>query len=319
MEFQARGGVDSPSGIYQMLRLARFLRRGRFHIVHTHDLWSNLLGIPAAWLARVPVLISSRRDLSHLSWYTPLKRRFLRHLQKLSSAVLVNSRQIQNQLVSEDGFSPELIRVVHNGIDLDRFSRVAPGRERLFAGLEICQLLVTTGNMQSNVKGHPTLINAAQSVCAKFPQVRFVLIGDGDRRGEFESKVGELGLQENFLFLGSRQDIPELLACCDLAISPSRAEGFSNALLEYMSVGLPTVATQVGGNAEIIQHRVQGLLVAPDNPTALADAISCLLQNPSLASQLAIAGQERVRSYFGLDRLAANVDALYTELLHARR
>jgi glycosyltransferase involved in cell wall biosynthesis len=184
MEFHAPEGVDSPRGIYQILRLARFLRHGRFDIVHSHDLWSNLLAIPAASLALVPVVISSRRDLSHLSWYTPLKRRFLRHLQKLSSAVLVNSRQIQNQLLREDRFSPELIRVVYNGIDVDRFSKVAADRERLFPGLRNCTLIVTTGNMNGNVKGHPALIEAARSVCSKSPQIKFVLICDGPSRPE---------------------------------------------------------------------------------------------------------------------------------------
>ena len=319
MEFHAHDGVDSPSGIYQILRLARFLRHGRFDIVQSHDLWSNLLAIPAARLALVPVVISSRRDLSHLSWYTPLKRRFLRHLQKLSSAVLVNSRQIQNQLLRDDHFSPELIRVVYNGIDVDRFSKVAADRERLFPGLGNSTLIVTTGNMNGNVKGHPALIQAARGVCSKFPQVKFVLIGDGRCRPEFESKVAEFGMKQNFFFLGSRRDVPELLACCDMAVSSSRAEGFSNALLEYMAAGLPTVATQVGGNTEIIQHRINGLLVSPDNPAALADAISCLLENRSLASQLGAAGRERVRTCFGFEQLISNVDELYTELLHARR
>jgi L-malate glycosyltransferase len=319
LECHVRGGVDSPNGIYQMLRLARFLRRGKFQVLHSHDLWSNLLGIPAGRLARVPVIISSRRDLSHLSWYTPRKRRFLRHLQRFSSVVLVNAEQIREQLVGEDGFPPEQIRVVHNGIDLDRYADIAPDREQLFPGLENCKLIVTTGNMHSDIKGHPTLIEAASRICPKFPQLRFILVGDGERRKHFESRIAELGLRENFILLGSRQDIPELLACCDIAVLPSRAEGFSNALLEYMARALPTIATHVGGNREIIQHGVTGLLIPPDDPVALESAILSLLENPGLASQLAIAGRERARTCFGLERLIGDVDALYTQLLHQRR
>jgi glycosyltransferase involved in cell wall biosynthesis len=319
MECYPAGGVDSLSGIYQMLRLARFLRRNRFHIVHTHDLWSNLLGIPAGRLARVPVVISSRRDLAHLSWYTPRRRKILRHLQSLSSAVLVNSGQIREQLVREDGFSPELIRVVHNGIDLDRFRNAVRDREGLFPGLENCTLVVNVANMHGDIKGQPTLIKAAREVCSKFPQVRFVLAGDGARRAEFESMATELGLKQNFLFLGQRQDIPELLACCDMAVLPSKAEGFPNALLEYMAAGLPTVATDVGGNREIIQHGVNGLLAAPDNHETLAKSILYLLENPAAASELAHAGRERVRRDFSFERLISNVDAMYTQLLHARR
>jgi glycosyltransferase involved in cell wall biosynthesis len=318
MEWSARGGVNSPRGVYQILRLARFLHRGCFDVVHAHDLWSNLLAIPAARLARVPVIISSRRDLAHLAWYTPGRRKFLRHLQSLSSAVLVNSSQISEHLVREDGFRPEFIRVVHNGIDLDRFSRLVPERERLFPGLDNLTLIVCTGNMHSDIKGHPTLIEAARHICAKFPQIKFVLIGDGEKRSKFESKVLELGLQRNFLFLGSRQNVPEILACCDMAILPSQAEGFSNALLEYMAVGLPTVATDVGGNSEVVENRVNGLLVKPNDPAALADAISSLLENPHFASQLGAAARERVRRHFDFARLTFDVDALYTDLLQAR-
>src|SRR5207244_10459526 len=122
---------------------------------------------------RVPVIISSRRDLAHLAWYTPWRRKVLRYLQSLSSAVLVNSGHIREQLVLEDGFRPESIHVIHNGIDLNRFSRLVSERERLSPGLENCKLIVCTGNMHSNVKGHPTLIEAAQRICPRFPHIKF--------------------------------------------------------------------------------------------------------------------------------------------------
>jgi len=317
MEWNMGGGVNSPRGLYQILRLARFLRRGRFDVVHSHDLWSNLLAIPAAWLARVPVIISSRRDLAHLAWYTPRRRKFLRYLQSLSTTVLVNSGQIRDQLIHEDRFRPEFIHVVHNGIDPDRFNRLAPDRDRLFPAIGNCRLIVSTGNMHSDVKGHPTLIAAARIVCSRFSQVKFVLIGDGKKRPEFESKVSELGLQRNFLFLGSRQNVSEILACCDIAVLPSQAEGFSNALLEYMATGLPTIATDVGGNPEVIEDGLNGLLVKPDDPAALANAILSLLESPNFASQLGAAGRERVRSHFDFAQLIFNVDALYTALLQA--
>lgn len=319
MECYPSGGVDSLSGVYQILRIARFLHRGSFHVVHTHDLWSNLLGVPAGRLARVPVVISSRRDLGHLAWYTPRRRRILYHLQRLSSAVLVNSAHIRDQLIRKDGFHSDFIRLVHNGIDINRFDNITRDRERLFPGLEQCKLIVNVANMHSDVKGQPALVRAAGLVCAKFPQVRFVLVGDGVRRAEFESMVAAYGLMQKFLFLGQRQDVPELLACCDIGVLPSRAEGFSNALLEYLAVGLPTVATEVGGNAEIIQHGVSGLLTSQNDPDDLAAKILSLLQNPLFASQLAQAGRQRVRSQFSFERLIADVDAMYTQLLHTRR
>jgi glycosyltransferase involved in cell wall biosynthesis len=99
---------------------------------------------------------------------------------------------------------------------------------------------------------------------------------------------------------------------------PSQAEGFSNALLEYMAMGLPTIATKVGGNPEVIENGLDGLLVMPNDPAALANAISSLLENPHFASQLGAAARERVRRHFDFAQLTFNVDALYTELLQAR-
>ncbi len=319
MEWDARGGVNSPRGVYQILRLARFLRRGRFDVVHAHDLWSNLLAIPAARLARVPVIISSRRDLAHLAWYTPRRRKILRHLQALSSAVLVNSGQIREQLVHEDGFRPESIRVIHNGIDLDRFQNVRGDRERIFPALNDHKLVVSVANMHSDIKGQPTLIKAAHEVCAKFPQATFVLIGDGARRSAFEAMAAELGLSKNVLFLGQRHDVADLLGCCDIAVLPSQAEGFPNALLEYMAARLPAIATDVGGNREVIEHGVTGLLCAPNDPHELAKSILYLLENPKTASDMANAGRERVRRDFSFDKLIANTEALYAELLQAHR
>ena len=317
-ECSPRGGVNSSTGIYEIIRLARFLRRGRFHVVHAHDLWSNLLGIPAARLARVPVVISSRRDLGHLAWYTPGRRKILRYLQQLSSAVLVNSGQIRDQLIREDRFRPNLIHVIHNGIDFERFSQVTADRAKHFPGLENCKLVVNVGNMHSNIKGQPILIKAAREVCRQFPSVVFVLVGDGSRRTEFESMAAEVGLRQQFLFLGQRHDTPELLACCDMGVLPSRAEGFPNALLEYLAAGLPTIATSVGGNTEIIEHEVNGLLSPPENPEALAKSIIQLLEKPAFAQGLAKAGRERVRQGFSFERLVASVDDMYTELLERR-
>src|SRR5438270_1718552 len=141
-EFRPRGGIDSPGGFYQLLRLTAFLRREQFDVVHTHDLWSNLLGVPAAWLARVPAIISSRRDLSHFDWYQSWRRSWLRRIQNLSNVVLTNATPIRDSLIAEDEFAPEKLRVVHNGIDINRFRHELANRERLFPGVGDGKLVV---------------------------------------------------------------------------------------------------------------------------------------------------------------------------------
>ena len=314
-EFYPKGGMDSPAGLYQLLRLSWFLRRKNFDVVHTHDLWSNLLGVPAARLAGVRAIVSSRRDLAHFDWYQGRRRGWLRRIQNLGGAVLANATPIRDALVAEDGFAPEKLRVIHNGVDVKRFQETGSDRDQMFPGAGEGKLIVLVGNMHTDVKGHPWLIAAAPSVVQEFPSTRFVLVGDGEQRSRFEQQVASLGLEQNFLFLGRRADIPKILGCCDIAVLPSRAEGLPNAVLEYMAAGLPVISSRVGGNAELIEDGVTGLLVPPEDSSALSSALLKLLGDPGLAQRIAQAGHESTVRNFSFERLVREVDELYSELL----
>jgi glycosyltransferase involved in cell wall biosynthesis len=316
-EFYPKGGADSVKGIYQMFRLAIFLRRGGFQIVHTHDLYSNLLGIPAALIARTPVIISSQRDLAHLNLYQTGRKVWLRRLQNLSTAVLTNTDAVRDALLAEDHFAPQKVRVIHNGVNLPRFTRESCDRSWLAPSGQQEQWIVLVGNMHSDVKGHPWLIAAAPAILREFPQARFLLVGDGACRKDFEQRVAELGLQERFSFLGSRDDVPRILACSDIAVLPSKSEGLPNALLEYFAAGLPTVASRVGGNGEIVKDGKTGLLVQAQDSAALADAVLKLMRDPELAATLGRNGRAHVASQFSFERMIESTHELYMELLHS--
>jgi glycosyltransferase involved in cell wall biosynthesis len=318
IEFHPRGGMDSPSGIYQMLRMAVFLRKGKFDVIHAHDLWSDLMGVIAGKLAGAPVIISSQRDLSHDPWYRTRRSRWLRRVQRMSTVVLTNARLIREGLVNEERFRPEQVRVVYNGVDCERLGATQNERARLFPGSEACKLVVLVGNMHSEVKGQLTLIAAAPQVVANFPETRFVLVGDGRRKGEFQQAACAAGVSSQFFFLGRRDDVPEILAACDIAILPSAAEGMPNAVLEYLAAGLPTVASAVGGNLEIIEDGVTGLLTNPGDPEALAGALVRLLGDRDFATRLARNGRELVQRKFSFERLITEIDNLYHELLQAK-
>src|SRR4029079_1119780 len=153
-------GIDSPSGALAVLRLARFLRRGNFEILHAHDLWSNLVGTSAAVTTRVPVRITSQRDLSHDAWYGTYRRRILRFLQARSSVVLTNASAIRDGLIAQDRIPAEKVCVIYNGVDLVRFERARANREFLFPNSVGKKLVVLVGNMSSDVKGHLKLVHA---------------------------------------------------------------------------------------------------------------------------------------------------------------
>lgn len=318
-EFYPQGGFDSVQGGYQMLRLALFLRRGGFQIMHAHDLYANLLGIPAAVIARIPVIISSQRDLGHLDLYKSWRRIWLRRLQKLSTAVLTNANAVREAVLTEDHFAAEKVRVIHNGVDLERFARPSEDRSWLAPpnGNQE-RWIVLVGNMHGDVKGHPVLIAAAQTVVREFPDVKFLFAGDGEKKNDFEKQTQRLGIARHFLFLGRRDDVPRILACSDIGVLASKAEGLPNAVLEYLAAGLPTIASCVGGNVEIIRDGKTGLLVPPEDSSALAAAILRLLRNPVLAADLGKNGQNFVAAEFSFQRLIEKTDQMYTELLHAR-
>jgi L-malate glycosyltransferase len=274
--------------------------------------------VPAARLAGVPVIISSRRDLAHLIWYQSKRRVWLRRIQNLSAVVLANANPIREALIAEDRFAPEKVRVIHNGIDVEKFARVNRDRDRILPGAGHGTLIVLIGNMHSDVKGHPLLISAAPAIVREYPDTRFVFVGDGEQRQEFEHQASALGLAQNVMFLGQRNDIPEILACCDIGVLPSKAEGLPNAVLEYMAAGLPVVVSSVGGNSEIIRDGITGLLVPPQDSQALSSALLRFLRESVLARRVAESGQAYVRENFSFERLIEQVDSLYSELL-ARR
>jgi len=312
LEFPKRRSMLSFAAVYQLLRLVRHLRREGIGVVHAHDLWANLMGVPAAWLARTPVILASQRNLAHVDWYTPFRRKLLRVIFRLSTAVIANSAAVRALLLEKFRVPADKVHVFHNGVDLDRFDDVERDRQKIDSRLsEETKLVVHIANMNSEVKGQAVLIEAARTVCTAIPLARFVLVGDGPLRGVYERRVKELELEDRVLFLGRRQDIAEILACGDLFAFPSFAEGMPNSVLEAGASGLPIVATPVGGIPEIVTHERTGLLVPPRDPEALAAAILRVLEDPGLASSLSRACQTWVRSQFSFDRLIRDLSGIY--------
>lgn len=319
-EFPVRTGLLRPNALWQMLKLVFFIRKRKFEVVHTNDLYSNLFAVPAAWLAGVPVIISSRRDLGRWWWYTPVRRKILRRVQELSTRVLVNSEAVGKELLIKDGFRPEKIQVVYNGIDAEKYSQLTSDREQLLPSLRSNhKLIITVANMHTAVKGHGDLIEAARIVREEHPEARFILAGDGEMRQFFEEQVRAAGLAETFVFLGHRTDIPALLACCDIGVLASRTEGLPNAVLEYMAAGLPVVATSVGGVPEILENEGNGLLIPPENPRALSRALLRLLRDEEMRRRLGAAGRERVLAQFNFASVMARLKQLYKDPRHASR
>jgi glycosyltransferase involved in cell wall biosynthesis len=240
------------------------------------------------------------------------RRAALRLASRLAARVVVNALAIRDLCLAE-GVAPERIAVIRNGVDLDAFDRGAAAG----AGLPPAPgpLGVNVANLHHPVKGHEDLLRAFAAVRRELPAARLALVGGGERRPLLERLAGELGLAEAVRFTGQRLDVPAIVARADVVVSASHAEGISNAILEGMAARRPVVATAVGGSPELVADGETGLLVPPRAPGALAAALVALLRDPARARAMGEAGRARAAREFGLDRMRAAYDALYTGML----
>lgn len=301
-------------------KIRRFVQREKVSIVHTFFETSDLWAGPIAKLSGCPVLVSSRRDLGilrsrkHRIGYKVLKRFY--------DSVLTVSPQVREFCIQEDGLDPIKVQTLFSGVDMDCVA-TATGRSAMRRQLgisEIAPVVTTVGNIRK-IKGIDVLLEAASFVCREHPNAVFLVIGrksEADHCRELESRISALGLAENFKMLGSREDIFSILRMSDAFCLPSRSEGFSNALIEAMACSLPCVATNVGGNREVIIQRETGFLVPSEDPCEMALALTRLLSDPSQARAMGVRGKKIVQDRFTTEAMMANVIDVYKGLLAAK-
>jgi glycosyltransferase involved in cell wall biosynthesis len=316
--------VYGVNALRRQAEFARDLRRNGIQIVHTYNFKVNAFGIPAARLAGTPVVVAGIRDTC--DDLPALHRRVQRLTCRMADAVIVNADAIKRRLVG-DGYDPDTIQVIRNGIDLTRFAgRHEPGRVRRELGLAADVPLVAVFARLNPVKGIEYFLEAAVAVTARFPGARFLVVGtahagDDDSsehpyKRKLEAYAASLGLADRLLFTGFRRDVPALLAECSVSVLPCvRNEGLSNSVLESMAGGVPVVATTVGGNPEAVEDGVTGLLVPPCDAGALARAVCAILEDRERAARLGRAARERAVRHFSIERLVGRTEQFYLALL----
>jgi glycosyltransferase involved in cell wall biosynthesis len=244
--------------------------------------------------------------------------RFLdRLLVPLANAVVVNSKAVGRRFAWA---LPAKLHRIPNGVDLTRFFPQDP-HEGLRASLGIPKGLPVIGSIGRFVpyKGYAYLVEAARLVREVRPEIHWLLLGDGELRGELMRRCRAMGLDQQVHFAGWRDDVPDVLTLFDVFILPSLGEHFGRVLIEAMAMAKAVVATDAGGVPEIVIHGETGLLVPPADPQAIAEAVLALLQDPTRAARLGAAGRRRAESEFSLARHAQAVEALYQEILGGDR
>ena len=277
---------------------ARWCRERRLAVLHTTDLPSNIFGQPAAAFARVPVRIANRRDVNPGRAVHELVAQRVSY--SFAHQVVANCGAAADRLRRE-GVPARKISVVANGLDVDAFAPRPP--------ITAVRRVVMVANLRRE-KGHDVLLDAAAIVRDRFPEARFDLVGAGPERPALEARAATLSLGGAVSFLGHCEDIPARLAASDLFVLPSRSEAFPNAVLEAMAIGLPTIASAVGGLLEVIDHGRNGVLVPPGDAGALAAEICALMADPARAAAMGVAARARANE-FSFSRMVAAFERVY--------
>jgi glycosyltransferase involved in cell wall biosynthesis len=295
--------------------LYRLLRRERVDVLHAHKFGSNLWGTIVGRLARVPVIVAHEHTWSYEG--QPLRRLADRRvIARWSSAFVAVSREDQRRMIEVEKIRPADTIFIPNGIPAPR---AASGKDvRAELGIGADAPLIGTVSVLRPQKALDVLLRATKTLVAEFPALRVLIAGEGDCRDALEELSAQLGLQDTVMFLGVRTDVPDVLAALDVAVSTSDFEGSPLSVMEYMEAARPVVATRVGGVPDLIDDGEQGLLVAPQDPDAFAQAVAQLLRDPARARAMGERGRERRRTEFDIDVMVKRLETLYEELLAKR-
>ena len=308
--------LEKVTQIGAMWRLARFLRRHRIDVLHSHLFYSTLFAAPVGWLCRIPLIVETThvRELWRKGWKASfaVDRLVARFVDRFIAVSEANAEY----LVRDKGVPARKVVVIRNGVDLARFqpgTGTAGLKARLRFGAEDPVLVV--GARLEPQKGHAVLLEAMKTVVARFPRTRLVCVGEGSLRRELESQTAASGLSENVRFVGYQANMPEWLALADAVVLPSLYEGLPLIAVEALAAGRPMVATAVDGSAEVVVHEKTGLTVGPGDAGELAKAIVRLLGDEKLRSACGVEGRRWVEERFNDAKQIRATEALYQTCL----
>lgn len=306
-------GILLMTGLFSLWRL---IRRERIEVIETFTHDSNILGLPIAWIAGVPVRLGSHHGVidGFPRWRQWLHTFIVNHM---ADAVIAVSAKMKDQAALE-GIGSEHVIVIQNGIESVSLEGVNRSEVRKEAGLEDKDIFLLSVGRLVYQKAHQILVSAMPLVLSEFPDVKLGICGDGLLRSQLELQIKELELVQNVRLLGKSDHVARFLSAADIFVLPSRWEGLPIALLEAMSVGLPIVATAVEGVDEVVLDGEHGLLVDVEDVNGLAQAILQLLRNPEMRKKMGDASRARLQNFYSIDHMAGRYLSLMIEKLESK-
>jgi glycosyltransferase involved in cell wall biosynthesis len=310
-----------PNAVLQAWRLSRLIRQRRYDIVQTFHQKADTYGALIARLSGARHLISSKRDTGQLRkpWHVFLNRR----LRSLFDSFIVVAEAVRDAVVRSDHLPPSRIVTIYNGVDTRRFA--VPTREQRNAaraqlGFAADDFVVGMVAGFRPEKNHEVFFEGLERSRASIPGLKVLAVGAGPLLDAFRAKTGSTAIGACTVFTGDVTDVVPYLWAMDVGcLTPGSNEGFSNAIIEQMSVGLPMIVTGVGGNAEAVIEGESGRIVPPRDAAALSRALIGMHADPAAVAGMGRAARRRVEERFSLERMCAEHAQLYRSLCQGSR
>jgi len=318
--------VRRPSPIRDYLayrHLVRLFREGRYDIVHTHTSKAGYLGRMAAARVGVPIIAHTPHGHIFFGYFGGLMTRFFVALERQAARhtdlLIALTETGQDEHLARGIGEHVQWRAIGSGIDLELFENVRANRDRMriALGVDTDSVLIGAVGRLEPIKGIAYFVEAARAMAGKIPKAEFLVIGDGAERAALERAAEPLG--GRIRFLGLRSNVPELMAALDVLVLPSLNEGMGRVLVEAAAAGTAVVASRVGGVPEVVRDGETGILIAPGDASAIADAVTALCSDTEKRERFGITARERVAPQYGLNAMVASIEDEYTRLLNEKR
>lgn len=301
-----------------LLRMVRHFRRLRPDIVHAILPTACVLAGPAAKAARVPIVIGSRRSLpSQYRTDDRLPAAVEKFSMRFLDQMLGNSTAVTRTIVNDDGYPDRHADTIYNGVDTVRFKPSNSRHWRETMGWRPEHVVFGTVANFFPYKRHLDVVEAAAALRIPFPQARFVLVGqDRGSMPKVRARISELKLEDVITIVPGTGTPEDVFAAIDVYVCPSATEGFSNVLLEAMASGRPVIATEVGGNTELVHNCGNGFIVPVESPSSIVDAAAMFLGDASLIATAGAESRALVEQDFSVTRMVERYHRLYSDLLN---
>ncbi|HOP08133.1 MAG TPA: glycosyltransferase [candidate division Zixibacteria bacterium] len=310
--------IVSPGFIRARNRFAEYCRNNRIDLLQSFFIDSNMFAALCSRKAGVKATIAGRRSVGAGYWHSPKMVRIFRWLSKRTTHYVANSRAVAEETIRVERVAPNRVSVVPNAIDIERFSPPSPEQITTIRrkwGVPVNAIVIGAVANLRPVKNIPFLIEAAEPLIKKHDDLYFVVLGEGDLRPDLEQMIQVKNLSGRFLLPGSSTAVERDLYAFDIAVLCSHGESLSNSLMEYMTCARPSIASNVGGNRELLTSDSLGFLYEPGHHEQFGAIAERLITNPDLRKQVGATARASACERFSLQPVMAQWENLYRRLI----